>query len=133
MTFARFQTAMNHTDEDGVVYRAQLEASARAGNPLAITKLVEPPFPDPLRYLWDWCLEIRQGLGADINGLASLTWNALDAWARRTRRRPKPYEVAALFALDGVLRERGEPSAAEPAESPDRGVSLWLTKRGSDA
>ena len=139
MTFARFQSAMSRTEQNGAAYRAHLEASGRAGNPLAIAALEEPPFPDAIDYLWRWCLELRQGLGAGMDGLASITWTALDAWARRTHRKPRPHEVEALFAIDGALRE----GAATPTnttrtndDAPTQALaraSQWPSKKAAAA
>jgi hypothetical protein len=132
MTYARFHAAMMHTEQDGAPRRAHLEASARAGNAFAIEALREPQFPDALSYLWEWCLEIRQGLGAGMDGLAALTWVALDAWARRTRREPEPHEVQALFALDGALRTDG--STPTTTNSPDVTAArapAWPSKKAA--
>lgn len=63
-----------------------------------------PEFPEELRYLFDWYLTLRMGLGTDMMGLAPVSWVALDAWSRHTGNAPNPGEVEALFYLDAVFR-----------------------------
>lgn len=102
--YAAWDARLSQCGKDGVPARAHLGAAAKRGNPFAIKELEGPPFPDALRYIWEWFVEIRRGLGTDLNGLAPLTWLGLDAWARRTGREPEPHEVDVLFTLDSVTR-----------------------------
>lgn len=104
MTYAAWEARMSTPDKSGSTPRDSWRVLARKGRADALAMLEGPPFPDALGYLWGWCLELRRGLGVGMEGLASLTWPALDAWCRLTRRDPAPHEVDALFDLDRVLR-----------------------------
>lgn len=64
-----------------------------------------PRFPEALRYLWEWYLDLRRGFDRGGMGESSLTWTVFDAWARRTQNDPEPHEVAALFRLDATVRD----------------------------
>lgn len=104
MQFAAWDARLSAATPTGGSLRANLEVAASHGNAAAIQQLTPPPFPDALAYLWDWFSELAAGLGEGLHGPASLTWVALDAWARRTGTAPRPDEVKALFTLDAVTR-----------------------------
>jgi hypothetical protein len=132
MTYARFQSAMN-APAQGVTRRAHVEASARAGNAAAQAALTEPPFPAALTYLWEWCMELRAGLGAGMDGLAWVTWSVVDAWRVLTDRSPQPHEVQALFALDAAMRAQPTDPSARDAEIERPAITAWPTKKPSEA
>lgn len=90
--------------EDGVTRRAHLEASAARGNATAEAALEGPPYPEPLRALHGWAMELVGRSGADLNGLAPLTYGTIADWARLTGRFPRPHEVRALLLLDAAIR-----------------------------
>jgi len=95
---------MAATDKDGSPARDSYLHHARNGRADAIAMLEGPVFPEVLAYLWEWYQELRRGLGEGLNGIAPLSWMALDAWQRQSRRSPEPYEIDALFSLDVVTR-----------------------------
>lgn len=100
----RHEAQMRHVGKDGTPQRAHLEAAAQRGHAGAQTALVGPPIPEALAYLWDWLFELDAARGVTMDGLAPLTYQDLDAWARLTDRHPEPHEVRALLYLDSVLR-----------------------------
>ncbi len=109
--YARFQAEMARV-EDGVTRRDALEASARRGNPLAIKALTEPVFPEPIGYLWQWLLEIRQGLGE----MGGLTWGVIRAWQKTMHRSPRWYDVEALFLVNAALQSPALPDSETPTD-----------------
>lgn len=133
MVYARFHAALNQRAPDGARRRAHLEAAARTGSAFARQQLEEPEFPVALTYLWGWVHEIRQGLGVGMDGLASLTWTALEAWQRLTDRLLQPHEVEAVFAVDAALRWTGddEPTASPAPRTTPRPMEAWPVKKGT--
>ncbi len=113
MLHVAHETRLNTPDQDGVTWRAQLEASAARGNPHAIERLTPKPYHEGIAYLLGWSQELVGRSGEGMNGAAALTWNTLDAWARRTRRNPTPAECAALMDLDRVIRHPGNSTGEE--------------------
>ena len=51
-----------------------------------------PGPPDALRYLLEWSDDLYGRSGVGLNGLAPLTWETLDAWARRKAVDVLPHE-----------------------------------------
>ena len=70
---------------------------------MAIDKLLGPPFPDALEYLYEWLMELDGARDVGMNGLKPFTYQMLDAWARMTQRDPQPHELAALIRLGHVF------------------------------
>ncbi len=74
-----------------------------------------PSFPEPLRYVWDWYQEIRSGVQGNGTTYPIVTWEALDAWARRTRQDPDPRDARVIISLgnmwSGIMAEK-KPDAA---------------------
>ena len=93
--------------------RAHLEAAARMGMPEAKAKLAERVSPGVLAYLWQWFLELHGHRGVGPMGPAPLTWLDLDAWARRMRRDPAPWEFDVLSRLDDTFFAVTMPPKAE--------------------
>ena len=60
----------------------------------------EPPFPDSLRYLWEWFVQLSDGRGSSGFGPNPLSWPDFDAWSRLMRVTPDVWEVTALRKLD---------------------------------
>lgn len=82
-----------------------LEVAAIKGNSTAIRLLKGPPRPYVLAHLWQWHVQLQQGLGEGFNtARASLDWPKLDAWARRSKVDPSQREMSALFLLDTIAR-----------------------------
>lgn len=69
--------------------------------------------PGALAYLWLWFLELHSHRGAGAMGPAPITWPDLDAWARRTRRDPLPWEIDMLSRLDDVFFLAASPAPKE--------------------
>jgi len=82
---------------DGTSLRDHLEAlERRTGRRHPLRDGPTPPAAGA--HLWRWFLELR---AADA---APLTFSEIRAWAALTGRRPRPWEVAALRALDAACR-----------------------------
>jgi hypothetical protein len=64
--------------------------------------IVEPPFPRPLRYLWDWYLEIRRGIDGNGTTFPVITWQAIDCWARLTRQEIEPRDAKVIVTLGNI-------------------------------
>lgn len=101
----RFEARLRRPVKDGAgSQRDHLEALASQRVPAAIAALEGPPYPEELRYLHEWFLELDSARGEGMMGLAPLTYPQVDAWARLQDRRPRPHEVRALFRLDLASR-----------------------------
>lgn len=109
----RWDAALNRTvrDKDGKsqgTERAHLEAAARSGSVTARKELESPvEYPDALRYLHEWILELYGRSGLGMSGYAPLSYSEIMAWALLTGRLVAPWEVDALIQLDAVLRHPG--------------------------
>lgn len=59
----------------------------------------EAPPPIGAFYLvgWFWQLSNRRGSGM---GLSPITWEAIDAWARRSGNDPEPWEIGVIEQMD---------------------------------
>ena len=107
---------MNERVKDGedkdteFTYGEHLGQLARQGDAKAIAELDGPPFPEELRYVHDWLLQLHGRSGLGFGGIAPLSHQEVEAWARLRDVAPEPHEVEALMVLDGVKRnpEAGE-------------------------
>lgn len=117
--------------QDGTTLRAILTARAEKGDPSAFDRLQAPDYPDSLDYLLGWSHELYGRSGVGMDGFAPLTWEALDAWARRTHRNPSPEECRALMQLDSAYRVRDEATetvVTDEAETKVAVVKPWPAK-----
>lgn len=103
MTYTGWFFGLLRREQDGATRRAHLEHAARRGNAKAQAALVAPPLRARFVHLWHWFQELHGARGSGMNGPAPITWPDLDAWARRTRRDPSPWECTALKAMDGAF------------------------------
>lgn len=114
MAYVAHQSAMAVVDKDGSTARDAYIAKAdrlrrRHGvnsreHAEALAAIEGPPGPGALAYLLEWFNELFGRSGLNEQGFAPLTFTTVDAWARLTRRKPKPHEVDALMSLDAVKR-----------------------------
>ena len=109
--------------------RAERVARARGLDSLeyaeARAALDGPGPPEAIRYLLEWSDDLYGRSGVGMNGLAPLTWESLDAWARRKNVDVLPHECDALMALDSLRRH--PPVESAPAETP-RPAPPWPEK-----
>ncbi len=61
-----------------------------------------PPFPEPLRYLWNWFLEIRAGVQGNGMTYPVITWEALYCWTALMRQDLAPREAATIVTLGNI-------------------------------
>ncbi len=61
-----------------------------------------PPFPEPLRYVWNWYQEIRAGVQGNGMIYPVVTWEALDCWARLMRQQVQPRDYRTIIALSNM-------------------------------
>jgi len=61
-----------------------------------------PDLPDLGAHVWDWFCELHAGRSCGMTGADPITWEAIDAWARRTDRDPMPWEVTAIKQIDAA-------------------------------
>lgn len=80
----------------------KLESAARSGSAQAIAALEDgPECPAAFLQLWqDWS-DLARGRPTGLDR-ASLTWECLDAWARRRRRHLTHFEIDMFFELDSM-------------------------------
>ena len=115
----RYEVQLSRKAPDGSDQRAHWEAAARRGNQDAIDRLTEPPFPEELRYLWDWSRELAGRSGTTGMGdFAPLSFSTIVDWATLMDVQPTPLEVDALLLIDAAMRYRGDDEPAEPVEKP---------------
>ncbi len=92
----------------------------------AIKQLEGPPFPEELRYLYEWGIELHGRSGVTMSGLAPLTYTTIDAWCRLTEIALEPREVQALMILDsamlfpGIDTDEEDERGSRHAGHPDR-------------
>jgi hypothetical protein len=99
----RTHFALSARQPDGSPLRAHLQQAAKMGSVAAAATLREVGTPGVLGYLWDWFLELHNRRGAGMSGPGAITWPDLDAWARRTRRNPLPWEFDVIGTLDNTF------------------------------
>lgn len=64
---------------------------------------VHPPeFPEALRYLWTWFLELLGGLQGNGFSYPVIGWSDLDCWSRLTGQEVSPREARTIVKL-GVM------------------------------
>lgn len=123
MEYAEYVFRRGQTVADGSTQGDHLDSAARQLATLpgrkrtAPTIIIpdEPPFPEELRYLFFWFIDICAGLASTGFGPAMVTWEAITAWQRLMDIGPvEPWEVRVLVDL-GILRARvsSEKSDAE--------------------
>ena len=122
MEFAEYEFRRNRKTVDGATEGEHLESAARQlanmpgrrRRPVAVEIVPEEPsFPEELRYLFMWFIEIVSGLTSNGFGPALVTWEAVTAWQRLMDIGPlEPWEVKALVDL-GMLRARVHAERAE--------------------
>lgn len=62
--------------------------------------LYVPPFPEPIRRLWDKFLSLHDGRTYGINGVNPISYVDMDAWMRVTGNSLDEWEVKAVMRLD---------------------------------
>lgn len=95
---------MDAPDKDGATARQHLAGAlqrARTGERrrALATELSGPPFPKPLRYLWQIFVEIADGLDSGGWGPPVVTWQSLAAWSQLTGVILQPREACILVQL----------------------------------
>lgn len=58
-------------------------------------------------------MELHGRSGVGMSGMNPLTWECLDAWARRTDTLVYPHEAKALMTLDAIMCFPGDPKDDE--------------------
>lgn len=78
----------------------------------------EPPFPEPLRYVWEWFVSHSKGMASGGMSYPVITWEGFSAWCYLTRTEVQPWEVDVIMTLSIVrsnvqaertLSERNKP------------------------
>ncbi|MBN9525785.1 MAG: hypothetical protein J0H82_06270 [Alphaproteobacteria bacterium] len=65
-------------------------------------RLLGPAVPPAGLYLWGWFNELSDARGAGGLGPAPISYPDILAWSRLTGRRPAPWEIGVIKALDLV-------------------------------
>ena len=84
---------------DGVPLRSHLEHLVRVTGE-DDPELHVPPFPEPLRRLWDKFLSLHEGRTYGINGVNPVSYTDIDAWMRVTGNDLDEWEVKAFMKID---------------------------------
>ena len=132
MDAIRHAARLDAKQKDGVTLRAILEPRALKGDESAAAQLEPPEYPESLTYLLDWSRELYGRSGVGMDGFSPLSWEALDAWARRTGRNPTADECQALMLLDSAYRatdEQTETIVTDTAETKVAIVKPWPSKK----
>lgn len=119
MAYAAHQADLDAPRSDGSSERQHLAAIVAKGpRDRGYAKAVErldggPSMPDALAYVWHWYLELR--------GAEHITHGDIRDWADLTDRRPEPFEVQAIRALDATVRNvmHAKTSKTKPPATPD--------------
>lgn len=104
MTWTAEMARMEGEGKSRSTTRAILEAAALQGDAKSKAKLVPPPFPEPLAYLWEWWMDLHAARPEGQQGIAPLTYGELHAWCQLTGSNPTPWEVSVLLHLDRTYR-----------------------------
>lgn len=99
--------------------RQHLEQRIRQGGPRgeeAQLRLDGPPVPDVMQYLYGWMNEVTGRSGVGMEGIAPLSYQTIESWAKLTGRSPLPYEIHALMKLDRIIRH---PDIVDPEDGED--------------
>jgi len=108
MVFMQWTATLSRRTDDGSTERAHCEASARGkgkGAEESRARLVPPPLPEPLAYVFTWWTELHASRGHDMHGVAPITYRDIEAWARLTQTDVTPFEVGLLLRLDRTFRD----------------------------
>lgn len=112
----------NTVGKDGATPKEHMTAAqrvaAKAGLALATPATAEAGYdagaelPVEIGYVWDWYLELRDGIA--LNGMAPavITWVDVGEWSRLTGREVEPWEARTLVRL-GTVRAIVESEAIE--------------------
>lgn len=93
----------------------ELQEQERQTKVVGIEIRTLPEMPVGTRHIWGWFSDLnrhRQSSGMATN---PLSWSDIDAYMRRFRHRPKPWELRALSRLDGHFLITTAPSNAPAA------------------
>lgn len=63
-------------------------------------ELIVPPFPEPIRPLWNKFLSLHEGRTYGINGVNPISYVDMDAWMRVTGNSLDSWEVDAIMKID---------------------------------
>lgn len=133
MLYVTRMAEWNRVGPDGAAQRATWELAAKQGNADALAKMQLPEFPESIGYLHEWFHELSAGRGASMNGIAGLTYEGIESWARLTDRSPEPYEVNALFVLDnawrGAMQGESTTSSAQDVAAIATPRKAWPSKK----
>ena len=110
---------------DGASQLETWRLAARRGSEAAQAKFDGPPFPEELRYLWGWSLELFGKSGIGQHGISALTWSTLRDWRDVTGRHVSRREAFALMSVDAALRHTDTDDA--PVAVEDR--PAWPEKK----
>jgi hypothetical protein len=114
---------------DGSRQRDTWRHAADRGSKAAAAKLVSPPFPEALGYLWLWTLDLLGRSGFTDRGIVPLSYATLGWWSYVTDQHPTPREVRALMELDGIMLDRAVSDGPERDENKTVVDPPWPEKK----
>jgi hypothetical protein len=75
-----------------------------------------PPFPEPIRTLWNKFLSLHEGRTYGINGVNPISYTDMDAWMRVTGNRLDQWEVEAVMRIDKAWLKASKDDEEEYAD-----------------
>jgi len=100
-----------------VTVRASEQQVEASGYRSEILEKYDRPIPQHLAYLmgWFWQLSGRRTCG--MGGLDPISWEAVDAWASRTKNNPRQWELDALCRIDNAYLVANAPEKPKAKET----------------
>lgn len=95
---------LSSVQKDGSTLRDHLNAVEKVSGRRP-PELDGPPLPECLEYIWGWFIQLHRRRGGGF-GPAPISWEAIDAWARRTGADPTPLELELIDAIDCAYMEQ---------------------------
>lgn len=106
---------------------ASLERAERKKAKRQIAKLEAdismPPFPKAVGYIWRAYMRLRRRSAPGINGAVPVSWEAIDAFLRRTGLRFAPWEIEIIEAIDDVYLQPEDKLATPEGQTVNRAAS----------
>ncbi len=102
MDFVAHETVLDR-ETDGTTLRAIYQEKARRGDGMARRALQGREYPEDVRYLDMWRMELHGRSGVGMSGPAPLSYSTITAWSALTGNEPTPDDVRALLRLDAAM------------------------------
>jgi hypothetical protein len=129
LEYAAHEARMSVPNEDGVTLRSMQEERARRGLPGAQEALDGPLFPTDLEYLYGYASELVGRSGHGMSGLAPVSNREIEAFERLHGITLEPFEVEAIYRLDGVMRNPPKEEEVKQESPKPVPVAAWPERK----